>query len=345
MTVNHPEIDFFFLFDRPYSKQFIFNKNVHPVTVFPQARHPLLYYWWFEFSLPRVFKQIQPDVFFSPEGYLSLKSDVPQVNVIHDLNFEHYPHFLPASERAFYRKFFPRYARKAKKIITVSEFSKQDIIHKYNVSSEKISVVYNGVSSSFHSVSDSVKQSVRKQYAGGKPYFFYVGAIHERKNIANMLKAFDLFKKQTGSNIRFLLAGNKKWWSEHIQNTYQNLSFKDEVTFLGRVEDDELNRLLAASEGLMYVSFFEGFGLPVLEAMQCNVPVLTSNCSSLPEIGGDAVFYANPGNIKDIADKMKLIWENKVEAANRKKRYVSVLQKFDWDKSSERIFEILISTS
>lgn len=124
ITTQHPEHEFYFIFDRKHSDDFIFSDNVTPIELFPQARHPFLYYLWFEFSMPRLLKKLKPDLFLSPDGYLSLKSKIKSLVVFHDLNFEHYPEDIPWLERKNYKYFFPRYAKKADRIATVSEYSK-----------------------------------------------------------------------------------------------------------------------------------------------------------------------------------------------------------------------------
>ena len=120
---QHPEHQFFFFFDRSYDKKFVFADNVVPVVLYPPARHPLLYKIWFDYSVTKALKKYNIDLFFSPDGYLSLKTKVKQIAVIHDLNFEHYPQDLPRSLRKYYKKYFPQFVKKSNHIITVSEFS------------------------------------------------------------------------------------------------------------------------------------------------------------------------------------------------------------------------------
>ncbi|GAB1403819.1 hypothetical protein MASR1M74_09970 [Lentimicrobium sp.] len=168
----HPEHDFYFIFDRPYHPDFIFSSNVHPVVIGPQARHPLLYFLWFEFSVNRILKKINADVFLSPDGYMSLRSKIPGIAVFHDLNFEHYPQDLPRAERWYYRHFFPKYAHKVRRIATVSEFSKKDIVGQYGVNPQKIDVVYNGANEQYCPLNDEQKTAAREKFTGGKPYFF-----------------------------------------------------------------------------------------------------------------------------------------------------------------------------
>ena len=220
ITTQHKEHQFYFIFDRKFDESFIFSDNITPVVIPPQARHPLLYYLWFEKSIPRLLNKLQPDLFFSPDGYLSLSTPVKSMNVFHDLNFEHYPDDLPYPERTFYRHYFPQYARKAHRIATVSEFSKLDIIRQYKVDPDKIDVVYNGVNERYGPIPDSEKVLVRLKYTEGHPYFVFIGALHPRKNLTNLFKAFDLFRKDTGIGMKLMIIGQKKWWTKPIKEAY-----------------------------------------------------------------------------------------------------------------------------
>src|SRR3972149_5919662 len=138
------EHKFLFLFDRPFSEEFIFSDSILPMVIGPQARHPFLWYWWFEQSLPKIFHKHEPDLFLSPDGFLSLSYSAPagmkqykSIPVIHDLNFEYYPQDIPFIARKYYKKYFPQFAKKATRIATVSEYSKQEISRQYTISPEK----------------------------------------------------------------------------------------------------------------------------------------------------------------------------------------------------------------
>lgn len=300
ITQQHPEHEFYFIFDRPFDESFIFSGNITPVVAPPQARHPLLYYVWFEKSIPRVLKRIQPDLFFSPDGYLSLSTPVKSMNVFHDLNFEHYPEDLPYAERWFYRHYFPKYAAKACRIATVSEFSKRDIINQYAVPADKIDVVYNGANESFTPLGPAEIARVREEYSQGHPYFLFVGALHPRKNLANLFHAYDYFRKETGLEVKLLIVGQKKWWTKKIRDAYEAMHFKEEVIFSGRLPADKLHQVIASALALAYVSYFEGFGIPILEAFYCETPVLTANITSMPEVAGGAACLADPFSVKSI---------------------------------------------
>jgi glycosyltransferase involved in cell wall biosynthesis len=341
ITTQHPEHRFYFLFDRPYDSSFLFSDNITPVVLFPQARHPLLFIWWFEMSVKRALNKIKPDVFLSPDGYLSLSSDVPSVPVIHDLNFKHFPEALPAHIAWYYNYFFPRFARKAARIATVSEFSRKDISESYGISPEKIDVVYNGASGIFQPVDPQKKNEVRKKYTSGCSYFIFVGSIHPRKNIATLLRAFDLFRESGKSPQKLVIAGQKMWWTKEIDSAYSLMKYKDDVLFTGSVSSEVLQDLLGSSEALVMPSLFEGFGIPLLEAFACQVPVITSYTSAMPEVSGDAALLVNPGSADSIKEAMLKITSQET-AGELIKLGIQRSRQFSWQKTADLLWGSLL---
>ncbi|MFT5920635.1 MAG: glycosyltransferase involved in cell wall biosynthesis, partial [Granulosicoccus sp.] len=180
LVADHPEVEWIFLFDRPFDQQFVFGPNVTPVVVWPPARHPLLWTLWFEFMIPRALKKHKADLFLSPDGYNSLSTEIPSVNVIHDLNFEHNPNDVPGWAGRYLRSHFPKYALAAQRVATVSEYSARDIEKTYSINSEKIDVVYNGVDNRFSASSSDQAREVKTRETGGQPFFLYVGSINPR---------------------------------------------------------------------------------------------------------------------------------------------------------------------
>ena len=205
LVKNAPQHQFIFVFDRKPHADFIYDSNVETVVIPPQARHPILYYIWFHLSIPLFLKRKKIDLFLSPEGYLPSLKAVPLVNVIHDLNFEHQPEDLPLSERWYYRRFFPRYAKKANHIITVSDFSKQDIISLYGIRADKISTIHNGIRAVFKPQQQRIEENIVK----GSPYFLAVGTIHPRKNIEGLLAGFNQFKTTDNQGIKLVIVWKK----------------------------------------------------------------------------------------------------------------------------------------
>ena len=163
------------MFDRKFSDEFIFSDNIKPIIVHPQSRHPILWYLFFEFGITSALNKIKPDLFFSPDGWLSLRTEYQVDKRNHDLNFETYPQFLPFHVNQYYKYFVPRFAAKASRIATVSEFTKMDIIEKYGISPDLIDVVYNGANEKFVPVSDEVKTEVRIKYTAGNSLFCFCG--------------------------------------------------------------------------------------------------------------------------------------------------------------------------
>ncbi len=344
MVKAHPDTEFLFFFDRKYDASFVFADNVTPVVLHPQARHPVLYYIWFHLSVRQALKKHQPDLFLSPDGYLPLKSPVPTLTVFHDLNFEHYPQDLPAAERYYYRTYFPKYARKATRISTVSEYSKQDIIQQYEVDAEKIDVVYNGANPGFKPIEDIEQEQVRNKHTGGRKYFLFVGALHPRKNLENLFKAFELFKTESQSDYVLALAGNQKWWTPSIRQAYDSNAFKEDILLLGRQPFGELQRLVAGAEALTYVSYFEGFGIPIVEAFNAETAVITSNITSMPEVAGDAALLTDPFKPESISEAMsKLAGDEELKSRLIRKGKERAKQ-FSWDKTAERLWESINKT-
>ena len=206
ITQSHPEHEFVFLFDRPFDSQFIFANNVRPVVLFPPARHPFLYCIYYEFSVRRNLQKIKPDVFVGPDGLLSLGSKTKQIAVRHDINFYHYPQDLGFFYRHYYNFFMPKFAKKASKIVTVSQFSKQDLVQTYGVLADKIEVVYNGINDGYRKLEDYLKLETKAKFSGGKEYFLFVGSMSPRKNLVRLIAAFANFKKQIQSDFKLVLA-------------------------------------------------------------------------------------------------------------------------------------------
>src|ERR1017187_5842904 len=235
MTVQHPDYKFYFIFDRSYNQEFIFAKNIIPVVIGPPSRHPVLWYIWFNWSLASVFKRIKPDLFLSPEGYICLNTNVKTINVMHDIAYEHYPESIPTLVKAYYKYYYPKFARKANRIATVSEFSKNDLVKTYQIEPDKIKVIYNGCNESFRTLNEVENEITRQKWSGGKPYYIYVGGINPRKNINNLLLAFDKFKTDSQSDIKLLLVGKKGFGFEETEKALNHLKSKYDIKFLGRI--------------------------------------------------------------------------------------------------------------
>ncbi|MCS6991740.1 MAG: glycosyltransferase family 4 protein [Chitinophagales bacterium] len=340
ITQQHPEHEFIFLFDRPYSNQFVFNTNVRPVVIGPPARHPVLWYGWFEWSVPYILRKSGADLFLSPDGYGSLRAPCPQVITIHDLAFEHFDDQVDALTRRYYRFFTPRYARKAARIIAVSEYTKNDLIKHYSIDPEKIVVACNGVDRYFRPLTESECQRVRERISGGKAYFLYAGAIQPRKNIVRLLQAYDLYRRQHPHGLKLVLAG-RRWHYPEAQQAFRSMVYRNEVIWLGHLSRAELAELMGAATALVYVSLFEGFGIPLIEAMYSDVPIITSNTSSMPEVAGQAALLVDPTDTLAIAAAMSRIATEADLRAQLIEKGRQQRQRFSWQRAADRVWQAI----
>jgi glycosyltransferase involved in cell wall biosynthesis len=339
-----PEIQFSFLFDRKFEDEMVFGKNVTPYIVPIPSRHPALWYAGFHYFIPQLLKKIQPNLFFSPEFFLAAAPNLPQIPVFHDLDFEFRPQDVPYKTALwYYQHFFPKYAQNAAHILAVSDYTKNAIHDLYKIPLEKISVTHNACNAQFSSISEVEKREIRQKFTNGNPFFHFVGTIQPRKNIENLLIAFDRFKKIYPSNIQLLLVGKQGWNNESAMKTFEKMEFKDAVKFTGFVSDANLGKIHASSIALCIVSFLEGFGIPAVEAMFAETAILASNRAALPEVCGDAAIFINPDSPESICEALlklareedfrkELILKGKIQREN-----------FSWDKSAQKVATILDS--
>ncbi|MBK8491581.1 MAG: glycosyltransferase family 4 protein [Saprospirales bacterium] len=286
-------------------------------------------------------KRIGADVFLSTDNYCSLCAHTPTAMVLHDIAYAHFPQHIPWLSRQYYRYFVPRYLNRAEQVITVSEFSRKDLVQTLGISPEKIQVGYNGPRDVFQPLPEAQQQAIRAQYSEGKPYFLYIGAIHPRKNVHRLIRAFDRFKAQTGAPHQLLLAGRWAWQTGEVRTAYEAARHKESIRFLGYVDDELLASVLGAAFALTYVSLWEGFGLPVLEALYAEVPVIFAYATSLPEVAGPAGLGVDPESEEAIASAMHHLVENKslgpalVEKGRRQRT------RFSWDQTAEVVYNVL----
>lgn len=334
ITNAHPDVHFVFLFDRNYDDEFVFADNITPLVIGPQARHPFLYYAWFHMSVKSLLNKMKPDLFLSPDGFLALGAKCKQLPVIHDINFLHNPKDSKYLTAKYYNYFFPKYAQAACRIATVSEYSKNDISKNYRISPDKIDVVYNGINDGYMPLAADEQQKVRDKYTQGNPYFLFVGSLSPRKNLARLLQAFEIFKAQQRTDMKLVLVGTVYCGEGEVKRVLDKMQFKEEVVFAGRLDQEELEKVMASSFALTYVPYFEGFGIPLVEAMQCDIPVISSNTTSMPEIAGNAALLVDPFKAEEIAQAMSQLYN---DSALREQLVVSGRKQkehFSWDKSA-----------
>ncbi|MBI3985207.1 MAG: glycosyltransferase family 4 protein [Candidatus Levybacteria bacterium] len=320
-----------FLKENPRSEMPPPNSNLRYRTVGPKKM-------WTQFGLPlNLFLGKRPDIFFTPTHYAPRFSPIPTVISIMDLSFIHFP-ILFAKKDLYQLTNWTKYSVKnASKIFTISQFSKSDIIDVYGVDEGKIVVTYPGIKKPT-SVRILSMDDLRKKFGIDKNYILFVGTLQPRKNIVKLIEAFSKIEKE---NLILVVVGKKGWLYEDILSAPGRLGVGERVKFLDFVEDDDLPSLYKNALCFVLPSLYEGFGLPVLEAMKHGCPVLTSNVSSLPEAGGDAAIYFDPNNSDDIKEKIEKVIKNPSLRQEMIEKGYNQIKKFSWEKTAKETLKVL----
>jgi glycosyltransferase involved in cell wall biosynthesis len=271
------------------------------------ARHPLggdlgNALWRFQ-RLPRILASGRFSLFHGPSHVLPARSRCPMVVTMLDLIFLRYPQYFRLWDRNYYRHIFRKSAMRADHIISISEATKADLVHFFNIPADKISVIYPAFDDVFQPLAEDRLAAVRQTYRLPQTYLLYVGTIEPRKNILRTAQAFDrlLDSGRIPSECEFLVVGSKGWYYKDILKGIATLKHKDQIRLTGPIYGEDLAGVYQLAMTMAYPSEFEGFGYPVLEAMRLGTPVLTGSTSSLPEAGGDAAILVDPTNVDEIA--------------------------------------------
>ncbi len=294
---------------------------------------------WTIFGLTReIIKPHNLDVFFSPTHYGPLYAPCPQIISILDVSYKHFPEMFPKKDLLKLALWGKYSINNAQKIITISDSSKNDIMNEYHVSADKVDVVPLGIKDV--KVSKMNKSDFIKKYDLKNPYVLFVGTLQPRKNIEKLIEAFSLIKDE---NIDLVIVGRRGWDFQKILDAPEKYGILERVKFLENVTNEDLPLFYKHAELFVLPSLYEGFGLPILEAMQYDCPVITSDVSSLPEAGGDAALYFNPNDAKDIADRIeKVLNDEKLKKQMVAKGHEQI-KKFSWDKSAKEVIKIFES--
>lgn len=343
ITNLHSGHTFIFIFDKPFKTEFIFPKNVIPVVTGPQGNNPAKWFIWYNIKIPLLLKKYKADVFVS-NSLCSLTTKVPQCLILHDLSFLHFPSFVKKGHLSFYKTYTPRFLRKSKTIVTVSNFLKTSIADRYKISPEKIQVAYAGINEIYQPVSMKERESVKEQYADANEFFIYLGEVNSHNNIMNLLKAFSAFKKRQKSSMQLLIANEGKDNPDELITKLRSYKFRSDVKLLIGLSQCENAKITASAYAMVYIPYYEEFGTSLLKALKCEVPVITSSTGTPREICDDAALYAAPENFKEIAIKMMQVFKDeklRKELIAKGKQRTKI---FCWDDAAEVVWNSIIKT-
>jgi len=321
--------------------QFVIYLKNNPLRDFPKERESWRYRvigprkFWTQIALPidLYLHRPKPNVFFTPSHYAPRFSPAPTAISIMDLSYIHYPELFKKSDLYQLRNWTKYSVEKASKIFTISLASKNDIIREYKLPKNNVVVTYPGLKS-ISKIKYQTSSMVQENY------ILFVGTLQPRKNLVRLVEAFSKVKDKY-PKFKLLIVGKKGWLFEEILKSPKKYGVEKSVDFLGFVEDEKMPSIYKNAACFVLPSLYEGFGLPVLEAMKYGCPVILSNVSSLPEAGGNAALYVDPENSDDIAEKiLKVLSNDKLRLEMIKKGYDQV-KKFSWEKTAKETLKVL----
>jgi glycosyltransferase involved in cell wall biosynthesis len=342
---NHPSHHFILIFDKKPDPGLQFQQNSEIHIIKPAARHPFLWFLWHECQLPSVLRKSGAELVLYPDGIMSLRSEIPALTVIHDISFYHRPHDTPLLTNVYYRYFFRKFAHRAVRICTVSEFCRDDISSYLKIDKSNIDVAYNGVSGYFRPLEKHEVESFRNKITGGNEYFLFVSNFSPRKNIPALINAYNKFREITGLDYKLVLTGGRLFLNSETDRLIRSSSWREDIITPGPVGHENLRFFYSAALALVFVPWFEGFGIPAAEAMSCGTPVILSSTTSLPEIGGEAALYADPGDTDEICNAMVEISRDIKLRHSLSEKGQSQSGRFTWEKTASDIWESIVKAA
>jgi len=265
----------------------------------------------------------------------------PTVVTIHDISYEFFPQFFSPRDRLLLSNLVPLSARRAAKIISVSENTKRDLMRTYGVTEERIAVTHEAAGSDFQPIDDDqCLSSVRNKYVIDTPFILTVGNLQPRKNLGRLIKAYGQLRQREAITHNLVIVGKAGWRQSELFSLVRELGSQAEVIFTGYVPQDDLPLLYNAADLFVYPSLYEGFGLPSLEAMACGTPVVASNTSSLPEVLGDAAILVDPYDVQQLARAMRDVLFSGDLRREMAAKGLKRARQFSWAETARKTLEI-----
>lgn len=290
----------------------------------------------------------KPDVLWMPmhNAPILRRKKTKTFVTIHDLAFKYFPDNFPQKDLCKLNLLTGLAVKNSDKLIAISGATKKDILKFYpKIKKEKIKVIYHGFDPEVFSLNrDRQKEDeIKKELGIAGNYLIYIGAIQPRKNLEVLIEAFNKLKNDQKSDLCLVLAGEKAWLSEKTIRTAQQSPFWDDIKMPGKLKFDDLGHLCRGASAFVFPSLYEGFGIPVLEAMAAKVPVICAENSSLPEVGGEAALYFDSNSLSDLVAKLKLILEDEALRTDLIAKGLEQIKKFSWEKCAKETLDYLKS--
>ncbi|HOQ33100.1 MAG TPA: glycosyltransferase family 1 protein [Candidatus Hydrogenedens sp.] len=290
------------------------------------------------FLLKKYFKEFQPDIVHYPATYGYKLGNVPHITTVHDLAFLENPHWFPIHYQWFYKKRVEETIKFSHRIITDSFFSAKEIQKHYSINKDKIDVIYLGINDFFKPQTKEQIETIKNKYNLPQKYILYAGTLEPRKNIPSLIEAWSNIANKIDNDL--VIIGRTGWKTDTIEQSINKSKYKERIHRLGYISDEDLSVIISGADIFIYLSFYEGFGLPPLEAMSCGTPVIASNCGSLHEILGDKAVLVDPYNIQHIAEAIYYLCEDSTKRQELSQNGIVYTNNFTWQKTAQKTLEI-----
>jgi glycosyltransferase involved in cell wall biosynthesis len=316
----------------PFRKHGCFDfRPVRPKSIW--LRHPI--------GFPMALNRDKPDL-LHVQYFVPPFAPCPVVLTVHDISFAVHPEFFTARDRLLLGTLVPWSLKKAARVITDAEHTKEDLVRVYKVPSEKIDLIPLAVEPRFCTLDRSacIREVAKRHSLGDSPYVLYVGTLQPRKNVKMLIDAYTMMRRKTGIGHKLLMIGKPKYRFAPVFDAIKASGFENDILFTGFVTDDDLPMYYNAAEVFVFPSRYEGFGLPVLEAFGCGTPVITTTSSSLPEVAGDAAVLVDPYDTEALADAMENVLGNEKLRTKLRADGLARAAEFSWERTARMTMDV-----
>ena len=332
--------EFLLLFEPGQSIPKWLQEQFRVVTIQPRTQNPISRFGWDHLAVGKICKKLGVDALYAPAHVKPIYTPCPVVVCVLDMIYHLYPQFWNWSDQTYFRFMVSNFTPRATRIAALSESTKADLLALTNISEDIIEVIYPGVPEGFGIILPEESVTIREKYGLEKPFILFIGSFHPRKGLRNLLEAFERCAHLLLHELVILVS--TQWEDQDIEQNLDSSKVSKRIRLLkGIVPRSELPKFLNQADLFVFPSLYEGFGLPVLEALACGCPTITTDISSLPEVAGDAAVLIPPDNTQALSDGIVQVLSDKDLRVNLKQLAVRQAKIFSWKKTAEQTIQLL----
>ena len=343
-AASKPEHQFVLITSTVAGKRIAKPKNIIRVISSPRMNHPFFWKIWLNSTLPNIARKHNANLIIQTGNVSSLRTRLPQFMFISDLSFSLFPTFFKKQQERFLKKNISAFLHESAGIVTTSDFLTRELTNRFAVETNKISRFHITPADEYESANWYEKDLTKSKYTEEKEFFLFSGEIHPRNNLVNLLKAFTFFKTRQKSNMQLIILSKSVADNNPFLEIFNTYKFRKEVKILLDLPEDESAKITAAAYAFIYPTFYEAMPIFPLQAMQCGVPVVTSNVGAIDEVTGDASLKTDPESFEDIAQKMMLIFKDETMRSKLILNGQTILEQMQANNPNEQWWKIMEQT-